>query len=94
MPKAGEGERLVSRAPFAQPLGSPSIFIYLFRLGCLDPIKGLIAGIREDWIVVKVQSARLIAAAAASVYEKPTVLRFSRRRGCPSSPSDVVGRAR
>lgn len=48
-----------------------AFFIYLFRLGCLDPIKRLIVEIREDCIVVKVQSAWLIAAAAASVYEKP-----------------------
>ncbi len=42
-----------------------AFFIYLFRLGCLDSIKRLIVEIREDCIVVKVQSAWLIAAAAA-----------------------------
>lgn len=76
------------------PYALLAFFIYLFRLGCLDPIKRLIVGIREDCIVVKVQSARLIAAAAASVYEKPAVLRFSRRKASSRSLYDVVGRAR
>lgn len=47
-----------------------AVLMYFFHLGCLDPIKELIVGIMEDCIIVKVQSAWLIAVAAASVYEK------------------------
>lgn len=65
-----ESVRLLELQP-PNPSALLRFFIYLFRLGCLDPIKRLIVEIREDCIVVKVRSAWLIAGAAASVYEKP-----------------------
>lgn len=76
-PQTAKCQRPLSESIWLPELQQPNpstflaFFIYLFRLGCLDPIKRLIVEIREDCIVVKVQSAWLIAAAAASVYEKP-----------------------